>query len=636
MEMLFTINPRPCPTMNANSIVESTPSSLILIQDNDSQREEIDIVTSTDDLLPPGFENDDSDEEIKAIEELHVYNSIFNAENELSINEESDFDNPSVPRPPSKPPDAEFDFEPDIGDEISVLMNTIVEFDVSNDENDDCFSFMFVIRIFMPYLICSKVFSFLLSAESEDTIFDPVNGDSPPLMKTINGVEKTYTPTTVEEKLARKNELKTRGTLLMALPNEHQLKFNSYKNAKSLMESIKKRLPKLISQLEIHRETISQEDLNMKLLRSLPSEWKTHTLIWRNKPDLETLSIDDLYNNLKIYETEVKSLQLDNEDLQQIDSDNLKEMDLKWEMAIFNHEGQKIPKEDWKEDWAPTKNRNKEHVRRNVTVETTDANALVAQDGFKYDWSDQAKDGPTNFALMAYTSLGAYKASLESIEARLDVYKKNEAVFEEEIKILKLDVMFRDNALTYLRKKLEKAEKERDEIKITLEKFKSSSKTLNKMLDSQVNDKNKIGIGYHAVPPLYNGNFMPLKPNLILHDVDEYVVSESVTSVPAVATNEAKTSELKAKSISELIIEDWVSDSEDENETETDTKSKQKNLVLLRYGLCLKVQKSPKNQTITTQDQKPPGAIMEPATQRRKSLIQVSTGLQFIKMLLSS
>nr|GEW65551.1 reverse transcriptase domain-containing protein [Tanacetum cinerariifolium] len=174
MEMLFTITPRPHSTMNANMIVESIPSSLIPIQDDDSQREEIDIVTNTDELLPPGFENDDSNGEIDAVEERHVDNSISNAENELSDNEEFDFDNPSFPRPPPEPPDAEFDFELDTGDEISVVMNTIFEFecvdprddfDVCYDENDDYSSFMFVIY--------SKVFSFLLSAESEDTIFDP-------------------------------------------------------------------------------------------------------------------------------------------------------------------------------------------------------------------------------------------------------------------------------------------------------------------------------------------------------------------------------------------------------------------------------------------------------------------------------
>ncbi|GKE45068.1 hypothetical protein Tco_1472352 [Tanacetum coccineum] len=182
-----------------------------------------------------------------------------------------------------------------------------------------------------------------------------VNGDSPPQKRTVDGVEQTYPPTTAEEKLARKNELKARGTLLMALPNEHQLKFNSYKITKSLMEAIKKRfggnkeskktqntllkqqyknlirsiskgldqtfdrLQKLISQLEILGETISQEDMNLKLLRSLPSEWKTHTLIWRNKPDLETLNMDDLYNNLKIYEAEVMGSSSTSQNTQNID-----------------------------------------------------------------------------------------------------------------------------------------------------------------------------------------------------------------------------------------------------------------------------------------------------------------------------
>ncbi|GKD48484.1 hypothetical protein Tco_1277460, partial [Tanacetum coccineum] len=65
-------------------------------------------------------------------------------------------------------------------------------------------------------------------------------------------------------------------------------------------------LKKLISQLEIHGESISQEDVNWKFLRSLSPEWNTHTIIWRNKPEIDTLSLDDLYNNLKIYELEVK------------------------------------------------------------------------------------------------------------------------------------------------------------------------------------------------------------------------------------------------------------------------------------------------------------------------------------------
>nr|GEW04405.1 reverse transcriptase domain-containing protein [Tanacetum cinerariifolium] len=167
MKRLITINPYPCPTVNANTIVESFPSSLIPVQDNDSQMEEIDIVTNTDELLPPGFKNDDSEGEIDAVEELHVDNSISNSENELSDNEASDFDNPSFPRPPPEQPDAEFDVETDSGEEISVVMNDELEcFDPRDEfDDDDYFSFMFVIY--------PKVFSFLLFAESEDTIFDP-------------------------------------------------------------------------------------------------------------------------------------------------------------------------------------------------------------------------------------------------------------------------------------------------------------------------------------------------------------------------------------------------------------------------------------------------------------------------------
>nr|GFA22846.1 hypothetical protein [Tanacetum cinerariifolium] len=240
-----------------------------------------------------------------------------------------------------------------------------------------------------------------------------LNGDSPPPTRSVDGVETTYPPTTAEEKLAIKNELKARGTLLMALPNEYQLKFNSYKSAKSLLESIEKRfggskeskkvqktllkqqyknfngtsskgldqiydrLQKLISQLEIHGETISQEDLNMKLLRSMPSEWKTHTLIWRNKQNLETLSMDDLYNNLKIYEAEVMG------------RDGLKVAD-----GNVDHEIQKIPTKDKKESReckAPEHqdNMNREAPRRTVPVEDTTSNALVSQcDGLGYDWSD--------------------------------------------------------------------------------------------------------------------------------------------------------------------------------------------------------------------------------------------------------
>ncbi|GJU72864.1 hypothetical protein Tco_1264269 [Tanacetum coccineum] len=151
------------------------------------------------------------------------------------------------------------------------------------------------------------------------------------LKRTVGETEQEYEPTTAEEKQDRRNEMKTRGTLLMALPNKDQLKFHSYKDAKLLMEAIEKRiklrnmdqtfdrLQKLISQLEIQCEVITQEDMNLKLLRSLPSEWKTHALIWRNKEEIETISLYDLYNNLKIYEYELTGSSSTSQNLQNID-----------------------------------------------------------------------------------------------------------------------------------------------------------------------------------------------------------------------------------------------------------------------------------------------------------------------------
>ncbi|GKF85098.1 hypothetical protein Tco_0249996, partial [Tanacetum coccineum] len=128
------------------------------------------------------------------------------------------------------------------------------------------------------------------------------------------------------------------------IPNEHRLKFNSIKDAKKLLKAVEKRfggnaaarktqrnllkqqyknftalssemldqtfnrLQKLMSQLELLDEKLSQEDVNQKLLRSLSPEWNTHAVVWRNKVELETMSMDDLYNNLKVYEPEVKGI----------------------------------------------------------------------------------------------------------------------------------------------------------------------------------------------------------------------------------------------------------------------------------------------------------------------------------------
>ncbi|GKA31361.1 hypothetical protein Tco_0717666 [Tanacetum coccineum] len=137
------------------------------------------------------------------------------------------------------------------------------------------------------------------------SLWEVIKNGNKVLKRSVGETEQEYEPTTAEEKQDRRNEMKARGTLLMSLPNKDQLKFHSYKDAKLLMEAIEKRLQKLITQLEIQGEVITQEDINLKLLRSLPSEWKTHAFIWRNKQEIETISLDDLYNNWKIYEPKI-------------------------------------------------------------------------------------------------------------------------------------------------------------------------------------------------------------------------------------------------------------------------------------------------------------------------------------------
>ncbi|GKB85794.1 putative ribonuclease H-like domain-containing protein [Tanacetum coccineum] len=122
----------------------------------------------------------------------------------------------------------------------------------------------------------------------------------------------------------KKNDVKARSLLLMALPNEHQLTFDQYVDAHSMFAAIKARfggneatkktqkamlkqqLQKLVSRLAILGVVTPPEDLNVKFLRSLPAEWDTHVVVWMNKPDFDTMGLDDLYNNFKIVEQKVK------------------------------------------------------------------------------------------------------------------------------------------------------------------------------------------------------------------------------------------------------------------------------------------------------------------------------------------
>ncbi|GJW96044.1 ribonuclease H-like domain-containing protein [Tanacetum coccineum] len=258
-------------------------------------------------------------------------------------------------------------------------------------------------------------------------------------------------------------------------------------------------------------------------------------------------------------------------------------------------------------------NKNKESSRRSVPVEISTSTALVSCDGLGgYDWSDQAEEGP-NYALMAFSSSNSnsevsndsicsktcletveslksqndqllkdlkkselmvlgYKTGLKSVEERLEFYKTNESIYLEDIKGLKVEIHIGEITIRELRKKLEIAQKEKDDIQLNVDKFENASKSLNKLIECQIVDNCKKGLGYNAVPPPYTGNFMPPKPDLSFTGLDEFV------NKPVVENSKAMSSEEEPKALRKNddapIIEEWVSDSEEENVSQTKTKKK--------------------------------------------------------------
>nr|GEX52580.1 hypothetical protein [Tanacetum cinerariifolium] len=203
-------------------------------------------------------------------------------------------------------------------------------------------------------------------------------------------------------------------------------------------------------------------------------------------------------------------------------------------------------------------------------VETPASTALMSCDGLGgYDWSDQAEEGP-NYALMAYASSNSDSKVLNDstcLKTCLETVKLLKTHNEQLLKDLK---KFRLMVLAYkieLMRKIEVAQKEKDGIQLTVEKLKNASKSLNKLIDCQIVNNYKKGLGYesyNAVPPPYTGNFMPLKPDLSYTDLDEFAVKLVVKN----KSSKVKTKVVR-KNTDAPIVEDWVSGDEEENETQS-------------------------------------------------------------------
>ncbi|GJV58608.1 ribonuclease H-like domain-containing protein [Tanacetum coccineum] len=632
-------------------------------------------------------------------------------------------------------------------------------------------------------------------------------GNGPVSVSTdTNGLIKVLPPKTAEEILARERERKARTTLLMALPEDHLAKFHKMTDAKEMWEAIKSRFggndeskkmqkyilkqqfegfsvsnseglhkgydrfQSLLSQLEIHGAGVSTEDANQKFLRSLPSAWSQVSLIMRTKPGVDSLSFDDLYNNLRVFESDVKGStasssstqnvafvsentsstndvstaygvsnssghnsqyehtssysllanqsscpQLDHEDLEQLDEFDLEEMDLKWQVAMISMRMKKFYKKtgrklqfDAKEpvgfdktkvecyschktghfarecrskgnqdsrrrDTWNTGNKDKENGRRSGKQE--DSKALVTLDGEGVDWTSHSEDEQENYALMACSSSGsdtevtscskeckesyaklkklydeqreqlgdasieiqAYTQALKKVEAQLVAHQQSQLWYEEKIRFMKIDLDDKTDVLTYHKKLLAEAEKEKEDLKAKVEKWHNSSKNLNILLNSQMSAKDKAGLGYgdqmnksvlsyenevfqsvfvsrtsdiedspvndryaegmHAVPPPMTGIYIPSGPDKEIDDsqftygpkqskpsesdarssdfnsCESNCSEETHESMPEPVVNEPKVVSEPKVWSDAPIIEEYESDSEDEHSPKPDKKN---------------------------------------------------------------
>nr|GEZ91988.1 ribonuclease H-like domain-containing protein [Tanacetum cinerariifolium] len=328
---------------------------------------------------------------------------------------------------------------------------------------------------------------------------------SPVPTRIVEGVVQPVAPTTTEQKLARKNELKARGTLLRALPDKHQLKFNSHKDAKTLMKAIEKRfggntktkkvqktllkqqfenfssfssegldqfhnrLQKLLSQLEIHghSSSLGTESHNLAFVSSTPAD---------STNDSVSVAV-----NVSAVCTKLSASTLPN-----VDS-------LSNAMAMLN-------------------------MRARRFLQKTSRNL--------------GANGPTSmvFDMEKVECYNCHRKGHFARECRSP--KDSRRTDDPMIRAIKqrrnlttlLSWPLHPLHLTHLlimRQKLDTTEKERDDLNMKLEKFQTFSKTLTDLLASQTSEKAGLGFvpsgGYHVVPPPITGTFMPPKPDLVFH-----------------------------------------------------------------------------------------------------------------------
>nr|GEX48825.1 hypothetical protein [Tanacetum cinerariifolium] len=336
-----------------------------------------------------------------------------------------------------------------------------------------------------------------------------LNGDSLIPTRVVDGVVQPITPTIAKQRLAKKNELKARGTLLMGLPDKHQLKFNIHKDAKSLVEAIEKRFGCNKETKKVQKTLLKQQYENFTR-SSFESPDQIHDRLKKLISQLEILDLedqclDDLFNNIKIYEAEVKSSSSTSHNTQNI--------------AFVSSQNTDSTNESVSD--VPC-----------VTAASTKASAFILPN----------VDNLSDAVVYSFFASQSNSPQLDNDDLK--------QIAVDDLEEMDLNVMVLVAMIGAFSDGL------------------TSSESDVSVPTSPVHDRYKSGEGYHAVPPPYIGIFMPHKPNLVFYDAS--TVSETVLTVfnvePSTTNLIKDMSQSNRPSVP--IIEDRVFDSEDESEGE--------------------------------------------------------------------
>nr|GEU68088.1 ribonuclease H-like domain-containing protein [Tanacetum cinerariifolium] len=303
--------------------------------------------------------------------------------------------------------------------------------------------------------------------------------------------------------------------------------------------------------------------------------------------------------------------QLVHEDLVRIHEGDLEEMNLKWQLALLSirtKTGRKIiingsdtagydkskvecfnchklghfAREYRQLRNHDSRNRNQDNSRRTVNVEENASNVMVAINGAGFEWSiktlkTQLDDLRIEFNKSEF-NLATYKRGLASVEEQLVFYKKNEVIFCEQITILKRDNSYKDSKINMLKSELKKLKQEKESNQLKIENSDNASKSLEKLIESQIPDKSRKGVGfvsYNVVPPPPTGLFSPSKLDFSNSGLEEFQHPEfecygpkTSNSVSEYISNEVK------ESTDAPLVKEMVSDDKLEKKTVIPTVTK--------------------------------------------------------------